>query len=85
MHWSYSYSQISNIDFILLIDLLTVGMKRLHKDITTDLPSATISITHHINLNFEIGTSNLGVPDCKNDEDLSKQENDRVNRPRSEN
>ena len=60
-------------------------MKQFHKDVTTDSVSATTSITHLVNLNFKIGTSNLCAPDCKNHKDQSEQENDRVNCPRSEN
>ena len=60
-------------------------MTRYHKDATIDSPSATTSISHHVNLNFEIWTSNLCVLDRQNDKDQSKQETDKVNRPWSEN
>ena len=56
-------------------------MKRFHKDVTTDSGNATSSITHHVNLNFEIGTSNLFALDSKNHKNQSEQENDRVNCP----
>ena len=60
-------------------------MKRYHKELTTDSGSATTSISHHVNLNFEIGTSNLCATDRLIDHHNSEQQNDRVNRPRSEN
>ena len=60
-------------------------MKRYHKELTTDSGSATTSISHHVNLNFEIGTSNLCATDRLIDNENSEQQNDRVNRPRSEN
>ena len=60
-------------------------MKRIHKELTTDSGCATTSISHRVNLNFEIGTTNFCATDRLIDNDNSEQQNDRVNRPRNEN
>ena len=76
---------LSHINIILIINLFTGGMKRIHKELTTDSGCATTSISHHYSMNFEIGTTNLRATDRLIDNDNSEQQNDRVNRPRNEN